>query len=372
MAGPAEATRAEAGDHRFHAFAWDRTPVGPADRWPESLRAAVDLMLGFGAPSALFVGPKLVQMHNPAFGALYRDEHAANRALGRSVNGEDPGGILSAAAEKVFAGRSLAFHEQDSPLDSGAGGRRFNLSYAPVRDEQGQISAMLMLALPAAEPPTRARGPLVGDLQHRVRNILAVVRSLVARSAETSDTVEDLAAHLDGRIAALARVQAVLVRDPSAGVDLERLVRDELLAQSADDERSHVGGPEVILPSRAAEVLTLAIHELATNAMKYGALSQPSGNLEITWRLLGENTPGQQLELLWRETEVRIASAAPRREGFGTNLLKRRLPYELSGSSDIEFRPGGLVCRIVFPFAAACEPDPKFEFTPAERSEDPA
>jgi two-component sensor histidine kinase len=194
MAGPAEATRAEAGEDRFHAFAWDRTPVGPVERWPQSLRAAVDLMLGFGAPSALFVGPTLVQMHNLAFRALYRDEHAAGRALGRSVNREEPGGAVSAAAEAVFAGRSLAFHGQDSPLDSGAGGKTFNLSYAPVRDEHGQVCAMLMLALPAAEPPTRARGPLVGELQHRVRNILAVVRSVVARSAETSDTVEDLAA----------------------------------------------------------------------------------------------------------------------------------------------------------------------------------
>jgi two-component sensor histidine kinase len=79
-------------------------------------------------------------------------------------------------------------------------------------------------------------------------------------------------------------------------------------------------------------------------------LAQASGNLQIEWRLEGEGTPRQRLEFVWIETGVRVAGEAPRREGFGTNLLKRRLPYELAGSADIEFRPGGLVCQIAFPF----------------------
>jgi two-component sensor histidine kinase len=371
MSGPAEATHTGHGEHRVLEFAWGETPIGASERWPGSLRAAVDLMLGVGAPSALFVGPQLIQMHNPAFGALYRDLRSAGWALGRSLKQDDGKGSLAVAAAEVFAGRSVALHEQGAPFDARAGARAFNLSCAPVRDEHGQVSAMLVLAFPFGERPTRERTPLVGELQHRVRNILAVIRSLVARSAETSDTVEDLAAHLDGRIAALARVQAVLVRNPSAGVDLETLVRDELLAQNADEDRLHVGGPEITLPAKAAEVMTLAIHELATNAMKYGALSQASGNLEITWRVDGDG-PRQQLEIAWVETGVRIANQAPRREGFGTNLLKRRLPYELAGNADIEFRPGGLVCQIAFPFAPADGPGLAVEFIKAATSEDSA
>jgi two-component sensor histidine kinase len=344
----AEATNAEPSEHRVLGFAWDKTALGPSDQWPDSLRAAVDLMLGVGAPSALFVGSHLVQVHNQAFDALYRDERSAGQAFGRSLKRDDPGGFLTAAAGEVFAGRSLVLRE---PGWDGPGGRVFTFSCAPLRDERGRVGAMLVLAFPIVEPPTRERSPLISELQHRVRNILAVVRSLVARSAETSETVEDLAAHLDGRIAALARVQAVLVRDPRAGVDLEGLVRDELLAQNADEEKVRVDGPEITLPSKAAEVLTLAVHELATNATKYGALSQAAGNLEIVWRLDDVGTPRQRLEFVWVETGVRVASGAPRREGFGTNLLKRRLPYELAGSADIEFRPGGLICQIAFPFA---------------------
>jgi two-component sensor histidine kinase len=368
MAGPVEATSAERGQHRMLAFAWSRTPVGAPDRWPESLRAAVDLMLGSSAPIALFVGPQLVQMHNRRFAALYRDERSAAGALGRSLKREDPENPLAAGATEVFVGRSIVLRGQGWPLDVHPGALKF--SCAPIRDEQGQVSAMLVLAELPAEPALQARSPLVGELQHRVRNILAVVRSLVARSAETSDTVEDLAAHLDGRIGAFARVQAVLVRNPNAGVDLEGLVRDELLAQNADDEKVRVRGPEISLPSKPAEVLALAIHELATNAMKFGALAQASGNLEITWRLEDARTPRQRLEFVWTETGVRVAGEAPRREGFGTNLLKRRLPYELAGRADVEFRPGGLVCQIAFPFTPAEEPGLAAELINAKRPED--
>jgi two-component sensor histidine kinase len=358
-----EATNAEPSEDRVFAFPWDETPLGPPEMWPDSLRAAVDLMLSVGTPSALFVGPERVQMHNRAFDALYRDQRSAGQALGRRLTRDDPGGFLTAAAAEVFAGRSIVLRERG--WDAQPGGKALTFSCAPLRDEGGQVGAMLVLAFPVAEPPVRERSPLVGELQHRVRNILAVVRSVIARSAETSDTVEDLAAHLDGRIAALARVQATLVRNPRAGVDLEGLVRDELLAQNADEDKVRVSGPEISLPSKAAEVLTLAIHELATNAMKFGALSQASGNLEINWRLEDVETPRRRLELVWLETGVRVASGAPRREGFGTNLLKRRLPYELAGNAEVEFRPGGLVCRIGFPFAPANEPGPAVELTKA-------
>lgn len=144
-------------------------------------------------------------------------------------------------------------------------------------------------------------------------------------------------------------------------------MRDELLAQNADEEKVRVSGPEITLPSKAAEVLTLAVHELATNAVKYGALSQAAGNLEIVWRLDEAGTARQRLEFVWLETGVRVASGAPRREGFGTNLLKRRLPYELAGNADIEFRPGGLVCQIGFPFAPADEAGPTVELAKARK-----
>ena len=109
-----------------------------------------------------------------------------------------------------------------------------------------------------------------------------------------------------------------------------------------------VGGPEVSLAPKAAEVLTLAVHELATNATKYGALGQDAGRLSVSWRQ--ETEDGQPwLRLFWNETNVAVASAAPRRQGFGVELVTRRVPYELKGRANMELRPGGLECLIEFP-----------------------
>jgi two-component sensor histidine kinase len=312
MSGPAEATN-RAGGHRVLEFAWGETPIGPSDQWPGSLRAAVDLMLGVGAPSALFVGPQLIQMHNPAFGALYRDERSAGQALGRSLKRDDGKGSLTAAAAEVFAGRSFVLRERRLRRAWRQGVQPF-LCAGARRARAGQRHAGAGLSDRRAADAERS--PLMGELQHRVRNILAVVRSLVARSAETSDTVEDLAAHLDGRIAALARVQAVLVRTPSAGVDLEIGEGRTARPERRRGEGCASAGRRSRLPSKAAEVLTLAIHELATNATKYGALSQASGNLEITWRFDDVGTPRQRLEIAWVETGCGSPAASASTGGF--------------------------------------------------------
>src|SRR5262249_23880717 len=127
---------------------------------------------------------------------------------------------------------------------------------------------------------------LLAEMQHHVRNTLGVVRSIARRTAESSATVEEYASHLDGRLNAFARTQALVTRDPEGGVDLEYLVIEVLLAYSArEGEHARVSGPKVRFQPKAAETFALAIHELATNALKYGALSQPSGRLEISWRI---------------------------------------------------------------------------------------
>src|SRR3712207_5418388 len=123
---------------------------------------------------------------------------------------------------------------------------------------------------------------LLAELQHRVRNTLAVVRSIARRTGETSTTVEDYAMHLDGRLNAFARTQALVTRDPEAGVDLEYLVADELLAYHAKEaDQVRISGPPIRLQPKAAETLGLAVHELATNAVKHGALRARQGRVEV-------------------------------------------------------------------------------------------
>lgn len=123
------------------------------------------------------------------------------------------------------------------------------------------------------------------------------------------------------------------------------------MAQAAVQEQFALVGPDVELSPKAAEVLTLAIHELATNATKYRAFSRESGRLQVRWNV--EPRDGQPWLILdWTESGVPIVDAAPRHRGFGAELVSRRIPYELRGSGDFELRPGGLHSHIEFPLIA--------------------
>jgi two-component sensor histidine kinase len=126
------------------------------------------------------------------------------------------------------------------------------------------------------------------------------------------------------------------------------MIRDELLAQAAQEGQIELEGPDVELSPKAAEVLTLSIHELATNATKYGAFTRPSGRLQVRWK--SETRKGQQwLVLHWVERGVSVLDSAPRRRGFGSELISRRIPYELKGKGSITLKPGGLESCIEFP-----------------------
>jgi len=198
---------------------------------------------------------------------------------------------------------------------------------------------------------------LLAELQHRVRNLLAMVRSIIRQSADGYDEVEDYVAHLTGRIDAMARTQVMLTRKAGAAVDLESLIRDEL-ARVAEEDRLVIEGPAVELSAKAAEVLTLAIHELATNSIKYGALGC-EGRLAIRW-FVTRRENGEWLEVMWKENCPSELAEASRR-GFGTELIEGRVPYELKGEGTMQVRPDGLLAEIAFPLdagASILEPGP--------------
>jgi two-component system CheB/CheR fusion protein len=217
-------------------------------------------------------------------------------------------------------------------------------------------------ALRASESRARL---LLGELQHRVRNTLSVIRSITRRTAETSTSVEDYAMHLDGRINAFARVQTAVARDPASGLDLTGLVADELLTYVAHDgEQVRITGPSVRLNPKAAETFGLAVHELATNAVKHGALAVPHGRLRISWRVQNGSDP-PWLIFEWKESGTPERAAKRKRRGFGTDLLERTLTYELKAKTVQTFEPDGLRCTIELPMTerfvmgnAASTPEP--------------
>ena len=245
-----------------------------------------------------------------------------------------------------------AFYIEHRILHAASGEHRWHQTRAtPLRDEESRIVEWLGTSTDVDELRAlqRRQELLVAELQHRVRNLLAMIRSIGQRTASTAESVEDYSQHLEGRISALARTQALLTREIGRGVDLQNLVLDELEAQAALPGRYTVKGDDVSLPPKAAEVLTLAVHELATNAVKYGALTKAGGRIEIGWTIEERDEGGPRwLCFTWTEFGVTM-DGGPRREGFGTELITGRVPYELKGEGRMDFRETGVAATIRFP-----------------------
>jgi PAS domain S-box-containing protein len=218
-----------------------------------------------------------------------------------------------------------------------------------LRNPDGTLRGFLKIAqnLTDRKRTEERQTVLLAELQHRVRNVLAMVAAVVKRG-NVEGTAKDFRDRLSGRISAMARTQALLTRGAGAGVDLEGMVRDELLTQAEGEHRCAIAGPSVMLAPKAAEVLTLAVHELATNSSKYGALSKPNGAVDVHWATEGRE--GQDwLEFAWSESGIELGPEWPRRKGFGMELITKRVPYELRGTGEIKLERGGLQCLIAFP-----------------------
>ena len=186
------------------------------------------------------------------------------------------------------------------------------------------------------------------ELQHRARNVLALVRSIVRRSSATAVSVEEYTSHLEARISALARTQGALIIDGRAGPELEDLIRSELAANAARDNQFAIAGPAIRLSIRAAETMAMMLHELTTNALKFGALTAPAGHIAVNWSIDNSATP-PRLQWRWTESGVGMAHAQPHRRGFGQELIERVLPYELGARTAFSLAPGGVHCEVDLP-----------------------
>ena len=188
---------------------------------------------------------------------------------------------------------------------------------------------------------------LLSELQHRTRNLLSLVQAIARQTVRSSASLSEFSGRFESRLAALSRVQGVLARTDHGSIKLEQIVRAELEAHGAG-EAVEIGGPDVELAPNAAQALALALHELATNAVKYGALRQRSGTLKVMWDLR-ENDRGRLVQLEWRETGVSLPTDAPVRRGYGRELIERALPYQLDAVTNFEIAADGVRCSVELP-----------------------
>lgn len=186
---------------------------------------------------------------------------------------------------------------------------------------------------------------LVAELNHRVKNVLAVVRSLVGQSAQGAASVEAFRADLQQRISALSLAHDQLTLSHWTGAPLRTLIEAEAQAWLAgNEERLKLSGPPVTIAARAYQTLALVLHEMMTNAAKHGALSVPRGRLATDWHMLPEG----HLCLVWTESDG-PAVVPPSRRGFGSIVIEQSVPFELQGGASVDYRPQGLVARFVIP-----------------------
>jgi two-component system, chemotaxis family, CheB/CheR fusion protein len=189
------------------------------------------------------------------------------------------------------------------------------------------------------------------EYQRQLRNLFSVLRVIVRRTAEGQAGLETYAAHLEGRIGALARVHQMLMRAPGAEVDLNELVCGEIRALVMPARRYSIDGPEIRIAGDAAGPLALALHELAVNALIHGAFGTPEGHVAVEWKIVSEGG-AEWLQLDWRETGVTIPVRKSVSRGFGVELIERTLPYELNARTSIAFDAGGAHYHIQVPQGA--------------------
>ncbi len=186
---------------------------------------------------------------------------------------------------------------------------------------------------------------LAREAEHRTKNILSTVLATVRLSH--SDSVDDLKQLIEGRIKALTKVHALFVQSRWSGAELRCLVTQELLPYCDETEtRVRIDGPAVMLEPCSAQAIAISLHELATNAAKYGALSAATGRVEIVWSRMA----GGRLSLRWVESGG-PSSAPPTHRGFGTRIVENMIGYQLGGEVRFDWRDQGLACEITVPIA---------------------
>jgi two-component sensor histidine kinase len=234
--------------------------------------------------------------------------------------------------------------------------RDYLVSMAPLHDaSESVVGCIVMLAEISERKRAEERQQvLLAELSHRVKNTLAIVRSIATQTLGNAASLEAFAPMFNGRLGALAVAHGLLTHTAWGEVELGELIRRIVAPyENGGPGNITIEGPPVRLPARQVVPMTLMLHELATNAAKYGALSCEAGRLAVTWTVEGRGA-ARQVGLRWRESGGPRVEP-PTRKGFGAALIERSMAYELDGEAHLDYRPDGLCCTLLFPLGGAGE-----------------
>ena len=268
--------------------------------------------------------------------------------LGRAddtlLNGARAAAITALKSEVLQTG---AARDAELRIESAGGARWYDFHIEPIRDVSGSVMGVTGAAVDITE---RKEGEahlrlLMRELTHRSKNLLAVIQAMARQTAKHTGSVQSFLERFSARVQALARSHDILVQESWHGASLKELVRSQLAYYlEREPDQVAIEGPDVRLKPEAAQSLGLALHELASNAAKFGALSQAGGRVEINWRPLDD----AGIVLVWRETKGPKVSA-PKRRGFGSMVIEHNLARALDADVNLDFATDGLTCRVAVP-----------------------
>jgi PAS domain S-box-containing protein len=293
--------------------------------WDAPMRAFWALPEGVPVTSRLFVG------------GLHPDDRPLRRAAIRRA---------------LDAGGTGAYQVEYRVIGLTDGQERWISATGQVRFAGGRPVRLTGLALDvtARKRAEQRNELLMREVDHRAKNALAVVQAALRLSR--AETPAELVRIVEGRVAALARAQTILAKRRWEGAELRALLEGELApfltGVRRDAPRAELAGPPVTVAAHAAQPLSMAVHELATNAMKYGALSHPGGLLQVTWKL---DATSRKLMLVWRETGGPEIGVMPGQRGFGSRVIEQTVQGQLGGTVHRRWLPGGLLCEMVVPLS---------------------
>src|SRR5579872_590954 len=280
--------------------------------------------------------------------------YTAEEAIGRPVNmihaRDRPDAELDILSrvrggEKIDHYETLRRHKDGRLVD-------VSLSVSAIRGPDGAIIGASKVARDITERKRAAEQQtlLLGEMRHRVKNLSAVIEALARQSRPRNEPAVD--AFVDafmGRVRALLSTGELLLASPRRNVELKELF-EKIILPFVDPKRAErivLKGPAVVVPERTAGNLALAMHELATNAVKYGALKGPVGKVHVTWSLTPANERSR-IEIDWRESGGKTITNKPERSGFGSRVIATALAGETDGASEMHFERDGLHCRLQF------------------------
>jgi len=330
------------------AFVWSSNELGAPDDWPPTLKTAVSMALNSKFPKCVVWGPSLICIYNDAFRPILGNKPSA---LGQSFREvwseawEEIGPIV----ERAFAGEATFI--EDFPLVVERFGQPekayFTFCYSPLRDNDGIVQGMIdtVIETTGKIDIERQARLLNRELEHRIKNTLAVVSAIVHQTLRSFTSDIRAREALMQRISALSQAQSLLTRSTFAEAAIRDVIEEVLTPFRTGHGRFQIYGPRVMLSSRQALSLALSINELATNAMKYGALSNDTGQVELIWTA-GRPCTDDEFRLTWLET------GGPRpvkshRKGFGSRIIENVLAQDFAGETTLTHHSGGLSCELV-------------------------